>query len=100
MISVLATTSTTTAPSSISGLASLIPFILIAGLFVLMTLPQRRMRKQQQTLQDSLSVGDSVRTAGGIHGRILSLDDTTALIEVESGKLRLERRAISAKLES
>jgi preprotein translocase subunit YajC len=81
-------------------LASLIPFVLIAGLFVLMTLPQRRMRKQQQTLQDSISVGDEVRTAGGIHGRIISLDEKTAVIEVESGRMRLERRAISAKLES
>ncbi len=82
------------------GLTAFLPLLLAVGFLFLITVPQRRMRKQAAALQESLSVGDTVRTAGGIHGRILSIDDGTVLIEVEVGKLRLERRAIAAKLES
>ncbi|MGF1668020.1 MAG: preprotein translocase subunit YajC [Acidimicrobiia bacterium] len=82
------------------GLTAFLPLLLAVGFLFLITVPQRRMRKQAAALQESLSVGDKIRTAGGIHGRILSMDDGTVLIEVEVGKLRLERRAIAAKLES
>lgn len=82
------------------GLTAFLPLLLAVGFLFLITVPQRRMRKQAAALQESLSVGDKVRTAGGIHGRILSIDDGTVLIEVEVGRLRLERRAIAAKLES
>jgi preprotein translocase subunit YajC len=82
------------------GLTAFLPLLLAVGFLFLITVPQRRMRKQAAALQESLSVGDKVRTAGGIHGRILSIDDGTVLIEVEVGTLRLERRAIAAKLES
>ena len=81
------------------GLAAFLPILLAVGFLFLIMLPQRRMRKQQQQLQSSLQVGDSVRTAGGIHGRILELDEETALLEVESGRIRVERRAVSGKVE-
>lgn len=89
---------TTTQPTG--GGFAFLPLLLAVGFIFLITLPQRRMRKQQQALQSSLEVGDMVRTVGGIHGRILSIDDGGVVIEVESGKLRLERRAIAGKLES
>ena len=81
------------------GLAAFLPILLAVGFLFLIMLPQRRMRKQQQQLQSSLVVGDAVRTAGGIHGRIVELDETTALLEVESGRIRVERRAVSGKVE-
>lgn len=81
------------------GLTAFLPLLLAVAFLFVITLPQRRMRKQQQALQQSLSVGDTVRTAGGIHGRILSIDEGTILIEVEQGKLRMERRAITGKIE-
>jgi preprotein translocase subunit YajC len=82
------------------GFAAFFPLVLAAGFLFLITVPQRRMRKQQAALQESLAVGDKVRTAGGIHGRILSIDDGTVLLEVESGKIRVERRGVAGKLES
>ena len=82
------------------GVSTIFLLVAMVAFFFLISFPQRRMRKQAAALQESLAVGDKVRTAGGIHGRILSMDDRTVLIEVEVGKLRLERRAIAAKLES
>ena len=37
-------------------------------------------------------------TTGGIHGKIVSLEATTAIIESESYKLKIERSAISSEL--
>ena len=85
-----------TAPS---GFATFFPLLLIAGIFLLMILPQRRARKAQQELQSSIEIGQRVRTAGGIHGTVTALDEATAIIEVESGTLRIERRAIVARLD-
>jgi preprotein translocase subunit YajC len=81
------------------GLAAFLPLLLAVGFLFLIMLPQRRMRKKQQELQTSLTVGDAVRTAGGIHGRIVEMDDSSVVIDVESGRLRVERRAISGKIE-
>lgn len=83
-----------------SGLGAFLPLILVAGLFLMLILPQRRMRKNQAQLQAALAVGEHVRTAGGIHGTIRELDDNTAVLEVESGRLRIERRAIVARIEA
>jgi preprotein translocase subunit YajC len=82
------------------GLSSIFLLVLAVGVFFLITLPQRRMRKQQAAMQSTLEVGDSVRTIGGIRGTILSIDDDSATIQVEDGKLIVERRAIAGKIES
>ncbi len=92
MTSLLAQTETAAAPS-------LLPFVLIMGLFlVFMNVMQRRRVKKQQSFQDSIEVGDRVQTIGGIQGRILSADDTSVLLEVETGRIRFARKAIAAKL--
>ena len=80
------------------GLISLLPLLLGVGLLILITLPQRRMRKQQAQLQSSLEVGDEVRTIGGIRGTVIALDDDTATVQVLDGKLLVERRAIAGKI--
>jgi preprotein translocase subunit YajC len=82
------------------GFGSFLPLILVAGVFVMIMLPQRRMRRQQAELQSSLEVGDTVRTAGGVHGRIISMDDTTVVLELEDGRLRMDRRAVMGKIKT
>lgn len=76
------------------------PLLLAVGLLILITLPQRRARKQQAALQSALEVGDLVRTVGGIRGTIIEMDDDTATISVEDGKLVVERRAVAGKVEA
>jgi preprotein translocase subunit YajC len=82
------------------GLSSIFLLVLAAGVFFLITLPQRRMRKQQSQMQSTLDVGDNIRTIGGIRGTILEIDEDKATIQVEDGKLVVERRAISGKIDS
>ena len=73
--------------------------ILLVGMIVVMYFfmirPQMKKQKELKQFRENLSVGDKVVTIGGIHGKILAIDESTILISVESGKLRLDKSAIS-----
>lgn len=84
--------------SSIVGF--LLPIAILGGLFyLLLILPQRRRAKKAQELRDSISVGDEIRTIGGIYGRIRSEDDESFTIDIGGGStLRISRRAVAERL--
>lgn len=88
------------AQTDTSALQSILPLVLLGAVFYFMMIrPQRRRQRAQQALLASLEVGDEVRTAGGIHGRIRSLDDNTAVVTVEDGSyIRFNRRSIIEKI--
>lgn len=58
--------------------------------------PQIKKQKQAQKYREALKKGDSIVTIGGIHGKVVDISDTTVLISTESGKLRLEKSAVSS----
>lgn len=84
--------------SSIIGF--LLPIAILGGLFyLLLILPQRRRAKKAQELRDSISVGDEIRTIGGIYGRIRSEDDESFTIDIGGGStMRISRRAVAERL--
>jgi preprotein translocase subunit YajC len=74
--------------------------ILIAIAFLLMWLllirPQRRRQGEQVRMQESLSVGDEVVTAGGLYGTVERLDEDEVAVEIADGVVvRIARRAIA-----
>lgn len=83
-----------------SLLGLLLPLVLFGGLiYVLLILPNRRRQRQMQTLRASVEVGDDVRTVGGIKGRVVSLVDDEAVLDVGEGtKLTFTVRAIAERL--
>lgn len=84
--------------TSSSGSSSLFLLLMLAAFVVLFILPQRRRRKQVEQLQTELGVGDEVQTIGGILGRVVDMDDDSVVIDVESGRLRVTRRAIASRI--
>jgi len=86
---------------STPAVTALLPILVIGILFyVLMILPQRRRMKAAQALRDSVSIGDEIRTVGGIYGKIVELGDDDLTIEVAPGStIRMTRRAIGERLE-
>lgn len=80
-----------------SGWESMIFMLAIfAAFWFFMIRPQVKKQKDQQKFKDSVQKGDKVVTIGGIHGKILELNDTTMVIEVEGGnRLKVEKSAIS-----
>jgi preprotein translocase subunit YajC len=45
-----------------------------------------------------LKVGDKIITKSGLHGKIAELAETTVVVETMSGKLKMERSAISMEM--
>src|ERR1700761_1580535 len=79
-----------------SGLQTLLPFALIALVFYFfMIRPQVKKQKDQKKYVNELKKGDKVVTTAGIHGRIADINDTTILVEVDNGKIRFDKSAIS-----
>jgi preprotein translocase subunit YajC len=82
-----------------SALPSLLFLGLMVGVFYFLIIrPQRKRSQQQKDLAQSLQVGDEVRTIGGIHGRVLSVDEDSAVLQVEDGQIRVTKRAIGVRV--
>lgn len=78
------------------GMQQLVVFGLIAIVFYFfMIRPQVKKQKDQKKYVTELKKGDRVVTTAGIHGRIADINDTTFLIEVDNGKIRFDKTAIS-----
>lgn len=80
--------------SSWMSIAFFVLFFLI--LYFFMIRPQSKKAKDQKNFLNEIKVGDKIVTIGGVHGKILKVDDDTYLIEVDSNtKLRIEKSVIS-----
>lgn len=86
-----------------TGLQGMMPLILILAVFAvvfyfMLIRPQRRRQAKQSALIGGLKRGDKVVTAGGIHGEIDSIGDTSVVLTLEDGgKLRLAKSSIVEK---
>jgi len=58
--------------------------------YFFMIRPQAKKQKEMRKFREGLKAGDKVVTTGGIHGKILELTDSTALINSEGSKFRIE----------
>ena len=81
-----------------SGWMSFLPLILIIVVFYFFFIrPQMKKSKDQKKFREALQKGQKVVTIGGIHGRIVELQDTTVTLEVENNvRFRIEKSAIAS----
>ena len=77
-----------------------IPLLVITALFMLMIYflmirPLRQREKQHDQMVEELRVGDIVITAGGIYGKIDTIDADSIVLDVESGaKIRVTKGGV------
>lgn len=75
------------------------PFLLMfVVIYFFMIRPQQKRAKAEKTFESSLKVGDKIITKSGLHGKIAELAETTVVVETMSGKLKMERSAISMEM--
>lgn len=74
-----------------------LPIVLIIVVFYFfMIRPQVKKAKDHKKFVEALKKGDKVVTTAGIHGKIVDSNDTTFVLEVESGvKIRFDKSAVS-----
>jgi preprotein translocase subunit YajC len=80
-------------------LSQFAPFLLMfVVIYFFMIRPQQKRAKAEKTFESSLKVGDKIITKSGLHGKIAELAETTVVVETRSGKLKMERSAISMEM--
>ena len=82
------------------GALTLLPLVLIAGVFYFLIMrPQQRRVKEQRTMSTNLKQGDRVVAAGGIVGTIRRVDETTISLQVaDSVVIKVDKGSISKRL--
>ncbi|HNQ82850.1 MAG TPA: preprotein translocase subunit YajC [Bacteroidales bacterium] len=83
--------------SGSGSLLSFLPIILIILVFYLFFIrPQMKKSKDQKKFREALKKGDKVITIGGLHGKILEVDETTVTLDVGNNmRLTFEKSAIA-----
>jgi len=79
------------------GWWSFAPLLLIIVVFYFFFIrPQMKRSKDQKKFRESLEKGQRVVTIGGIHGRIVEIQETTVSVEIDNNvKVRIEKSAIA-----
>lgn len=80
-------------------ISQFLPFILMfVVIYLFMIVPQQKKAKKEKEFESNLKVGDKIVTKSGFHGKIAELAETTVVIETMSGKLKMEKSAISLEM--
>jgi len=88
-------------PNNQQGGGSVWKMLIFFGLIIIvfyffMIRPQQKKQKKLQEARNALGKGDKIVTIGGIHGKIVEVQDTTFIIEVEDGtKMKIEKAAVA-----
>jgi preprotein translocase subunit YajC len=82
---------------SFGALGPFIPMICIGVIFYFLLIrPQGQKQKQQQAMISSVKTGDKIITAGGMHGLVANVKDTTVLVKVaDNVKIEVDKSAIA-----
>jgi preprotein translocase subunit YajC len=75
---------------------TVIMLVLMFGIFYFLLIrPQQKRAKEHKSLMEGLKIGNSVVTAGGIHGKVAGLQDEVVSLEVAIGvKIKVNRSSI------
>ena len=70
---------------------------IILVFYFFMVRPQQKKASDQKKFRESLTKGTNVITIGGLHGKIISVEDTTVVLEVDRGtRLTFEKTSIAS----
>ncbi len=69
---------------------------IIVVFYFFMIRPQQQKQKDQKSFINSLKKGDVVVTIGGMHGRVVSVEETTVILDVDKGlKMTFDKSAVA-----
>ena len=77
------------------------PFLFMAAIFAvfyfLLIRPQKKKESDRKKMINELKKGDNIITVGGLYGKVVSVEDTSVLAQVDEGtKVRIDKTAISS----
>jgi len=78
------------------GMEGIIMLVIMFAIFYLLLIrPQQKRAKQHKQLVENLKSGDQVVTAGGMHGKIVAVQDDIITLEIASNvRIKINRPSI------
>ena len=78
------------------GMEGIIMLVIMFAIFYLLLIrPQQKRAKQHKELVENLKAGDQVVTAGGLHGKIVAVQDDVITLEIASNvRVKINRPSI------
>lgn len=72
--------------------------LIIAVFYFILIRPQSKQKKKEEDMRNSLEVGDTIVTIGGIIGRVISIKDDDIVIETgaDRNKMKIKKWAIGS----
>lgn len=79
-----------------TGYESILMLVAMGAIFYFLLIrPQSKRAKAHKELVESLAIGDQVVTAGGVHGKIVALQESVVTVEIAAGvKVKFNRASI------
>jgi len=83
-----------------SGLGNLVPMALLLVIFYFLLIrPQQKRAKEHKALLGALKAGDEVVTNGGVVGKVVSVEESFASVEIAKGVVvKVQKQGINQKL--
>ena len=84
-------------------LGSLLPLILMLGVFYLVVfIPENKRKKKYAALLNNLKVNDEIMTKGGIMGKIINVQEDHIILESgpDRARIKLSKNGVSTILNS
>lgn len=72
----------------------------VAIFYFLMWRPQAKQQAEHRALLTTLKKGDEVVTAGGLVGKIASVEDKFVMLELASGKVKLLKGSVQGRVQA
>ena len=79
-----------------SGMEGIVMLVIMFAIFYFLLIrPQQKRAKQHKELIENLNTGDQVVTAGGIHGKVVAVQDTIVTLEIASNvRVKINRSSV------
>ena len=71
--------------------------VIFAIMWLFMIRPQQKKQKELQNFRNQITIGTEIITAGGIYGKVTSIDETNNILIVEVSKgvtIRVDRNSV------
>jgi preprotein translocase subunit YajC len=85
-----------------SGGSSALPLLVVvafaAFVYFLMIRPQQKRRRDVESMQSTMGLGDEVVTVGGLYGIVTEVDSDTVMLEIAPGVTAKYARAAIGKV--
>jgi len=88
------------APAGGGAMQQMIMILMIIVVFYFfMICPQMKKTKLEKQFKEGIKKGDKVVTIGGVHGKIIEVQEKTFILEIDQDvKVKIEKSAVSAEV--